>query len=90
MADADLEDHEGRSPQDSSSTITQTIVDVEACMISSKIAHLLKHLLNKKQSKCGPTKLVAYTQWTQFLDLIGISLTHHSILSERIDGTITA
>ncbi|MBW0469940.1 hypothetical protein O181_009655 [Austropuccinia psidii MF-1] len=29
MADVDLEDHEGRSTQDRSSTITQTIVDVE-------------------------------------------------------------
>ncbi|MBW0488025.1 hypothetical protein O181_027740 [Austropuccinia psidii MF-1] len=69
MADEDLEDHEGRSTQDNSSTITQTILDVEKCMMSRKISHLLKSLLKNKQSKCGPTKLVVYTQWTQFLDL---------------------
>ncbi|MBW0474732.1 hypothetical protein O181_014447 [Austropuccinia psidii MF-1] len=39
MVNEDLEDHEGRSTQDNSSTITQTIVDVETCMRSSKIAH---------------------------------------------------
>ncbi|MBW0559574.1 hypothetical protein O181_099289 [Austropuccinia psidii MF-1] len=59
-------------------------------MMSSKIAHLLESLLKNKQSKCGPTKSVVYTQWTQFLDLIGIALDHHSILSAQIDGTITA
>ncbi|MBW0570971.1 hypothetical protein O181_110686 [Austropuccinia psidii MF-1] len=69
MAHADLEDHEGRSTQDNSSTITQAYVDVETRMISSKIAHLLKGLLKNKQSKCGPTKLVVYRQWTQFLNL---------------------
>ncbi|MBW0568374.1 hypothetical protein O181_108089 [Austropuccinia psidii MF-1] len=90
IADADLEDHEGRSTQDNSSTITQTLVDVETCMMSSKIAHLLKGLLKNKQSKCGPTKSVVYTQWTQFLDLIVIALANHSILSAQIDGTITA
>ncbi|MBW0572761.1 hypothetical protein O181_112476 [Austropuccinia psidii MF-1] len=89
-ADADLEDHEGRSIQDNSPTITRTIVDVETCMMSSKIAHILTSLLKNIQSKCGPTKLVVYTQWTQFLDLIDISLAHHSILSAQIDGTITA
>ncbi|MBW0574234.1 hypothetical protein O181_113949 [Austropuccinia psidii MF-1] len=36
IADADLEDHEGRSTQDNSSTITRTILDVETCMMSSK------------------------------------------------------
>ncbi|MBW0467319.1 hypothetical protein O181_007034 [Austropuccinia psidii MF-1] len=56
MADADLEDHEGRSTHDNSSAITQAIVDVETCMMSSKIAHLLKLLLKKKRSKCGPAK----------------------------------
>ncbi|MBW0485955.1 hypothetical protein O181_025670 [Austropuccinia psidii MF-1] len=90
MVDVDLEDYKGRSTQDNSSTITQTIVDVETCMISSKIAHLLKFLLKNKQTKCGPTKSVVYTQWTQFLDLIGIALAHHSILSAQINGTITA
>ncbi|MBW0510903.1 hypothetical protein O181_050618 [Austropuccinia psidii MF-1] len=90
FADADLEDHKGRSTQDNSSTITQTIVDVETCMMSSKISHLLKSLLKNKKSKCVPTKMVVYTQWTQFLDLIGIALSHHSILSARNDGTITA
>ncbi|MBW0518354.1 hypothetical protein O181_058069 [Austropuccinia psidii MF-1] len=90
IAEADLEDHKGRSTQDNSPTITRTIVDVETCMMSSKIAHLLQSLMKNKQSKCGPTSLVVYTQWTQFLDLIGISLGHHSILSARIDGTITA
>ncbi|MBW0482090.1 hypothetical protein O181_021805 [Austropuccinia psidii MF-1] len=90
LVDADLEDHGGKSTQDYSSTITQTIVDVEKCMMNSKIAQLLKCLLKNKKSKCGPTKLVFYTQWTQFLDLIGIALAHHSILSAQIDGTITA
>ncbi|MBW0533031.1 hypothetical protein O181_072746 [Austropuccinia psidii MF-1] len=90
MADPDLEDHEGRSTQDNPSTITQTIVDLETCMVSSKILHLLKLLLKNKQSSCGPCKLVVYSQWAQFLNLIGIVLTHHSILSSRIDGTITA
>ncbi|MBW0460898.1 hypothetical protein O181_000613 [Austropuccinia psidii MF-1] len=54
MADPALEDHEGRSTQDNSSTITQTIVGVETCMMSSKNAHLLKSLLKNKQSNCGP------------------------------------
>ncbi|MBW0546828.1 hypothetical protein O181_086543 [Austropuccinia psidii MF-1] len=90
IADVDLEDHEGRSTQDNSSTITQTLVDVETCMMSSKIAHLLKCLLKNKQSNCGQTKSAVYIQWTQFLDLIGIALSHHSILSAGIDGTITA
>ncbi|MBW0577007.1 hypothetical protein O181_116722 [Austropuccinia psidii MF-1] len=90
MADGYLEDHKGRSTLHNSSAITQTIVDVETCMISSKIAHLLQSLMKNKQSKCGPTKLVVYTQWTKFLDLIGIALAHHSILSARIYGTITA
>ncbi|MBW0540216.1 hypothetical protein O181_079931 [Austropuccinia psidii MF-1] len=90
IADADLEDHKGRSTQDNSSTIPQTILDVETCMMSSKIAHLLNSLLKNKHSKCGPTKSVVYTQWTQFLDLIGIALSHHSIFSAQIDGTITA
>ncbi|MBW0572171.1 hypothetical protein O181_111886 [Austropuccinia psidii MF-1] len=90
IGDADLEDHEGRSIQDNSSTITQMIVDVKICMMSSKIAHLLISLLKNKQLKCGPTKSVVYTQWTQFLDLIGISIAQHSILSALIDGTIIA
>ncbi|MBW0557837.1 hypothetical protein O181_097552 [Austropuccinia psidii MF-1] len=90
IAEADLEDHEGRSTQDNSPRITQTIVDVETCMMSSKIAHLLQSLMKNKQTRCGPTKSVVYTQWTQFLDLIGIALSHHSILSAQIDGTITA
>ncbi|MBW0568046.1 hypothetical protein O181_107761 [Austropuccinia psidii MF-1] len=90
IADADLEDQMGRSTQDNSITITQTLVDVETCMMSIKIAHLLKGLLKNKQSKCGPTKLVVHMQWTQFLDLIGIALAHHSILSGKIDGKITA
>ncbi|MBW0526213.1 hypothetical protein O181_065928 [Austropuccinia psidii MF-1] len=90
IPDADLEDHKGRSTQDSSSTITKTLVDVETCIISSKIAHLLESLLRNKKSNCGPTKLVVYTQWTLFLDLIGIALPHHSILSAQIDRTITA
>ncbi|MBW0474688.1 hypothetical protein O181_014403 [Austropuccinia psidii MF-1] len=62
IADADLEDHEGRSTQNNSSTITRTYVDGETCMISSKIAHLLKFLLKNKQSNFGPTKLVVYMQ----------------------------
>ncbi|MBW0550384.1 hypothetical protein O181_090099, partial [Austropuccinia psidii MF-1] len=90
IADANLEDHKGRSTQDNSSTITQTIVDVEESMMSSKIAHLLQSLMKNKQSKCGPPKSVVSTQWTQFLDLIGIALAHHSIRSAQIDGTITA
>ncbi|MBW0516662.1 hypothetical protein O181_056377 [Austropuccinia psidii MF-1] len=90
IADADLEDHEGRRTQDNSPTITQTLVDLEKCMMSSKIANLLKRLLKNKKSKCGPTKLVVYTQWTQFLGLIGIALAHHSILSAQIEATITA
>ncbi|MBW0584178.1 hypothetical protein O181_123893 [Austropuccinia psidii MF-1] len=90
IAEEDLEDHEGRSTQDNSPTITQTIVEVETCMMSSKISHLLQSLMKNKQLKCGPTKSVVYTQWTQFLDLIGIALAHHSILSAQIDGTITA
>ncbi|MBW0539825.1 hypothetical protein O181_079540 [Austropuccinia psidii MF-1] len=61
MRDADLEDHESRSTQDNSSTITQTIVDAETSIMSSKIAHLLKMLLRNKQLKCGPTKLVVYS-----------------------------
>ncbi|MBW0492111.1 hypothetical protein O181_031826 [Austropuccinia psidii MF-1] len=90
IVDADLEDHEVRSTQDNSSIITQTIVDVEKCMKSSKTAHLLNSLLKNKQSKYGPTKSVFYTQWTQFLALICIALSHHSILSAQIDGTFTA
>ncbi|MBW0495451.1 hypothetical protein O181_035166 [Austropuccinia psidii MF-1] len=68
IADAYLEDHKGRSTQDNSSTITQTIVDVETCMMSSKIAYLLKRLLKNNQSKCALTKFVVYTQLTQFLN----------------------
>ncbi|MBW0494004.1 hypothetical protein O181_033719 [Austropuccinia psidii MF-1] len=90
IADADLDEHEGRSTQDNSSTITRTLVDVETRMISSKIAHLLKSLLKNKQSNCGPIKSVVYMQWTRLLDLIGIALAHNSILSAQIDGTITA
>ncbi|MBW0504116.1 hypothetical protein O181_043831 [Austropuccinia psidii MF-1] len=90
IVDADLEDHKGRSTQDNSSTITRTLMDVQTCIMSSKIAHILTSLLKNNQSKCGPTKLVVYMQWTQLLDLIGISLAHHSILSAQIDGTITA
>ncbi|MBW0553405.1 hypothetical protein O181_093120 [Austropuccinia psidii MF-1] len=89
MADHNFEDHEGRSNLNSS-TITQAIVDVETCMISSKIAPLLKSLLKNKKSKCGPSKLTFYTQCTQCLDLIGIALAHHSILPALINGTITA
>ena len=69
IAEAELEDPEGRSTQDNSPRITQTIVDVETCMMSSKIAHLLQSLMKNKQKRCGPTKSVVYTQWTQFLDL---------------------
>ncbi|MBW0511034.1 hypothetical protein O181_050749 [Austropuccinia psidii MF-1] len=87
MADLDLGDHEGRSTQDNSSTIPQTIVNLETSMMSSKTAHLLKSLLKNKQSNCCPCKLVVYSKWTQFLDLVGIVLSHHSILSACIDGT---
>ncbi|MBW0464633.1 hypothetical protein O181_004348 [Austropuccinia psidii MF-1] len=69
MVDPDLEDHEGRSTEDNSSTIIITIVDVETCMMSSKIAHLFESLLKSKQSKFFPTKSVVYTQWTHSLDL---------------------
>ncbi|MBW0586545.1 hypothetical protein O181_126260 [Austropuccinia psidii MF-1] len=89
MVDPNLEDHEGRRTPNNSKII-QAIVDVVTCMMSSKIAHLLKSLMKNKQSKCGSTKSVVYTQWTQFLDLIGILLAHHSILSARIDGKITS
>ncbi|MBW0485023.1 hypothetical protein O181_024738 [Austropuccinia psidii MF-1] len=89
MADPDLEGHEGRRTQDNSPTITQTILDVETFMMSSKISHLLKSLLKRKQSNFGPLKSIFYCQWTQFLDLIGIVLAHQSILSAHIDGTIT-
>ncbi|MBW0490021.1 hypothetical protein O181_029736 [Austropuccinia psidii MF-1] len=78
MADADLEDHECRSTQDNTSTITQAILDLETCMMSSKISQLLKGLLENKQLKCGPTKLY-----------VGIALAHHSILSAQIDATTT-
>ncbi|MBW0490413.1 hypothetical protein O181_030128 [Austropuccinia psidii MF-1] len=88
MEDPDLEDHEGGSTQHNS-TITKAIVDVETCMMYSKIEHLLKSLLKNKQLKCGSSKLVVYSQWTQSLNLIGIVLSHHSILSTKIDGTIT-
>ncbi|MBW0460290.1 hypothetical protein O181_000005 [Austropuccinia psidii MF-1] len=90
MANLDLGDPKVRSTQDNSSTITQTLVDVQTCMMSSKISHILKLLLKNEQSNCVPCKLVVYSQWTQFLDLIGIVLAHHSILSACIDGTITA
>ncbi|MBW0495318.1 hypothetical protein O181_035033 [Austropuccinia psidii MF-1] len=49
IADVDLEDQKGRSTKDNSSKITQTIVNVETCMISSRTAHLLKTLLKNKQ-----------------------------------------
>ncbi|MBW0497116.1 hypothetical protein O181_036831 [Austropuccinia psidii MF-1] len=78
MEEPDSEDHEGRSTPNNI-TITQTIVDLETCMMGSKIAQLLKSLLKNQQSKCGPTKSVVYTQWTQFLDLICVALSHHSI-----------
>ncbi|MBW0497214.1 hypothetical protein O181_036929 [Austropuccinia psidii MF-1] len=68
MTDPDLEDHEGRSTANIA-TITQTIVDVETCMMSSKTEHLLKILLKSKQLSCVPTKSAIYSQWTQFLDL---------------------
>ncbi|MBW0461006.1 hypothetical protein O181_000721 [Austropuccinia psidii MF-1] len=58
MVDMDLEDHEGRSTQDNPSRITGPIVDVEKCMMSSKIAHLIKRLLKSKQSKFGSTRSV--------------------------------
>ncbi|MBW0559760.1 hypothetical protein O181_099475 [Austropuccinia psidii MF-1] len=88
IAEADLEDPKGRSTQDNSPTITRTIVDVETCMMSSKISHLLQSLMKNKQTRCGPTKSVVYTHWTQFLDLIGIANAHHSILLALIYGTI--
>ncbi|MBW0519298.1 hypothetical protein O181_059013 [Austropuccinia psidii MF-1] len=66
MAYPDLEDHDGGSTPNNS-TITQSIVDVETCMMSSKAAHLLKSLLKNKQSNSGPSKSASYTQWTQFL-----------------------
>ncbi|MBW0524830.1 hypothetical protein O181_064545 [Austropuccinia psidii MF-1] len=75
IADADLENHECRSIQDNSSTITPTIVDVETCMMSSKIAHLLNSLLNNKKSKCGLYPMDPIYQF--------------SILSAQIDGKIT-
>ncbi|MBW0512885.1 hypothetical protein O181_052600 [Austropuccinia psidii MF-1] len=90
IGEADLEDHKGRSTQDNSPTIKQTILDVETCMMSSRIAQLLQSLMKNNQTRCGPTKSVVHTQWTQFLDLIVIALSHHSILSAQIDGTVTA
>ncbi|MBW0511182.1 hypothetical protein O181_050897 [Austropuccinia psidii MF-1] len=51
IADADFEDHEGRRTQDNSSKITQSLVDVETCMMSSKIAHLPKKLTEEQTSK---------------------------------------
>ncbi|MBW0591851.1 hypothetical protein O181_131566 [Austropuccinia psidii MF-1] len=83
IAEVHLEDPKGRRTQDNSSTITQTIVDVEICMMSSKIAHLLQSLMKNKQTMCGPTKLVAYTQWTQFLDLC-INSNMHPLPIESI------
>ncbi|MBW0547686.1 hypothetical protein O181_087401 [Austropuccinia psidii MF-1] len=90
IAEVDLEDHKGRSTQDNSPMIPRTIADVETCMMSSKIAHLLQILMKSKQTRCGPTKSVVYNQWTQFVYLMGIALAHQAILSARIDGTITA
>ncbi|MBW0470881.1 hypothetical protein O181_010596 [Austropuccinia psidii MF-1] len=58
-------------------------------MMSSKIANLREALLKNKQSKCGPTKLVVYTQQTQSVDLTSIELSRHSIVSAQIDGKIT-
>ncbi|MBW0496435.1 hypothetical protein O181_036150 [Austropuccinia psidii MF-1] len=83
IADVDLEDSEGRSTQDNFSTITRTILDVKTCMMSPKIAHLLNSLLKNKQSKCGPTRSVVCTQWTQFLDL-RINSNMHQLPIESI------
>ncbi|MBW0579227.1 hypothetical protein O181_118942 [Austropuccinia psidii MF-1] len=76
IAEADVEDPERRRTQDNFPTITQTIVDVETCIMSSKIAHLLQSLIKNNQTRCGPTKSVVYTQWTQFLDLCANSNMH--------------
>ncbi|MBW0556948.1 hypothetical protein O181_096663 [Austropuccinia psidii MF-1] len=62
IVDPDLEDHEGRSTQDNSSKITQTILGVKTRIISSTIEHLLKSLVTNKKAKCGPTKKVIHTQ----------------------------
>ncbi|MBW0585908.1 hypothetical protein O181_125623 [Austropuccinia psidii MF-1] len=85
MAAPDLEDHEGRSTQDNSSTITQTIDDVETCMMSSKISHLIKNLLRAKYQ----TLVHANQFFTPNGPNLLIFLAHHSILSAHIDGTIT-
>ncbi|MBW0473645.1 hypothetical protein O181_013360 [Austropuccinia psidii MF-1] len=89
MADPYLEDHEGGITLDGSTPI-QTIVDVRTCIIGSKIKKTLKSFLKNKESKCGPSKLVVYSQWNQFLDFIGMVFSHNSILSAQIDGKIMA
>ncbi|MBW0519677.1 hypothetical protein O181_059392 [Austropuccinia psidii MF-1] len=57
ISDADLEYHKGRSAQDNSSTITQTIVYVETCMMSSEGAHLIKRLLKNKKIKLWSSQI---------------------------------
>ncbi|MBW0584291.1 hypothetical protein O181_124006, partial [Austropuccinia psidii MF-1] len=53
IADTYLEDPKGRTTQDNSPTITQTNVDVETCMMSCKIAHLLQSFMKNKQTRIG-------------------------------------
>ncbi|MBW0580549.1 hypothetical protein O181_120264 [Austropuccinia psidii MF-1] len=90
MANVDLEDHKGRSTQDNSSTITQTIVDVEICMMSSKISHLLKNLLKNQQSKCGKPNQWFTPNGPDFLicELILISIHYQLNPSDLFYGTI--
>ncbi|MBW0510410.1 hypothetical protein O181_050125 [Austropuccinia psidii MF-1] len=90
MEDQDLVDHEGGRTQHNSTT-TQTIVDVETCMMSSKIEHLLKILLKKKNQTVAHPDLAFTHNGPSFVTFeIGIVLSHHSILSALIDGIITA
>lgn len=60
---------------------------------SSKTKRMISHILsiheeNRRQQK--PTKIIIYSQWSSYLDLLDSALHHTSLKYDRFDGDITS
>ncbi|KAA1113102.1 hypothetical protein PGT21_020900 [Puccinia graminis f. sp. tritici] len=68
-------------------TITHEVSHTMCCQ-SQKIIHLCQMLKHGSKLMEKNTKVIVFSTWTRFLDLIGIALNQHQIKFFRLDGSL--
>jgi len=63
--------------------------DVSDAMPSSKLAALLDVIRATRAQKGSGAKIVVFSQWTSFLDIIGERLKEQQIVYTRLDGSLS-